>query len=370
MQLNSFESIVLAISVLLLGYLIQSKVRFFKKIYIPAPLIGGIFFAVTLLIFNDVKIGVDYSVIPIFTALFFASIGLRIDKNIFKGNFKNQMIFLVLAIVIAFGQNVISLGLGSILGLAKPEMVASGSLGLIGDNTFVKYISGFDSTYTGLLNSIASLTIIIGTVLGAVIFKILKSKTDTTKTIKLPPAEFNSKEFLTLIFILSACSFIGMLPSKFGIGNLINPAGGAFLSGLIARQLFDMSKVMNIKTPQINLLGNMSLSMLLILNFMSLNIASIGTLKPSIIIIIVVQCLWISLFSLYIVYKLYGKNHLALYAASGIIGFSIGSPASTMSNIQCYTENEGAVPPILFIVPPVGAWMIAVLNTYIAGLFM
>ena len=95
MKFTAIQTVILLIIFLILGYTIKNKTSCLKKYYIPAPLIGGLIFAIILLIANRfTKVDGDFSLTPIFVAGFFGTIGLRINKDAFKKGFKPQIIFL------------------------------------------------------------------------------------------------------------------------------------------------------------------------------------------------------------------------------------------------------------------------------------
>lgn len=374
MKLNVIETLCILMAFLLIGYFIQKKVSILKKYYVPAPLIGGLLLAVILSIVNSYStITLDFSALPIFVAGFFVSIGLRVNIDFFKKGFKWQMIFLGIVVITAFLQNGVSLLIGKIFGKTAAEIVITGSLGLMGDHTVLGTIPEFMAKGKALvpqLTAFSVLALYIATLAGGILFSLFKKNTDLSTNVKIPPAELNPMEFLKILLIFVLGISIALLPGKLGFGKFINPAGGGFLVGLILRAIFDVSKIYEVKLPSVNLIGNYGLSMLLITVFSMFDIRIISKISVYNVILLIIQMAWLMLAAYFVVYKIFKKNALASYVASGLIGFSIGMPASTMSNIQCFSENEGAIPMVLFVVPPVGAWMITVINMYLIPLFL
>ncbi|WP_032123460.1 sodium/glutamate symporter [Clostridium amazonitimonense] len=374
MELSVIQTLALLIAFLIIGYTIKKKVKFLVNNYIPAPLIGGLLFTIVLAIVkNFITIKLNFSALPIFVAGFFLSIGLRIDFNTFKKNIKLQLLFLITAICVALMQNLVSFGIGKIFGKSAYDIVISGSLGLMGDHTLAGIVPEFAKGGKEAVQSLTSfsiLTLYVGTIAGSLLFKKLKTKVDLSGNLRIPAPTFNPMEFLQHALIFVGGVSVALLPNQFGLGKYINPAGGGFILGLILRWFFDSTKVYEVKAPNINLLGNYSLSMLLITVFSMFDITMILKISPYNLLVMIIQLAWLVALSYYVVFKLYKKNPLASYVASGLVGFSFGMPASTMSNIQCMTENEGALPLVLFIVPPVGAWLINIFNSSIIKLFL
>ncbi|MBU3206620.1 hypothetical protein KPL33_06480 [Clostridium algidicarnis] len=374
MELNILQTLSLLIIFLVIGYALQRNVKVLKDNYVPAPVIGGLLFSIILAITkSSFNLKLDFSALPIFVAGFFLSIGLRIDFATFKKNLKLQLLFLVIVIAVALMQNVVSLGIGKIFGKSSYDIMVSGSLGLMGDHTLGGLIPKFLEGGKPAMQSLASFSILslyIGTIVGALFFKKLKNKVDLSKNLRIPSPTFTPPEFLQHILIFVAGIAISLLPTQYGFGKYINPAGGGFILGLILRWIFDASKVYEVKAPNVNLIGNFCLSMLLITTFSMFDITMIFKISLYNLVLMIIQIAWLVLVSYYVVFKLYNKNPLASYVATGLIGFSVGMPASTMSNLQCLTEREGALPIVLFIVPPVGAWLINIFNMFIIKLFL
>ncbi len=374
MELNILQTLSLLIIFLVIGYALQKNVKVLRDNYVPAPVIGGLLFSILLSITkNYFNFKLDFSALPIFVAGFFLSIGLRIDLSTFKKNIKLQLLFLVIVIAVALMQNVVSLGIGKVFGKSSYDIMVSGSLGLMGDHTLGGLIPKFLEGGKPSMQSLASFSILslyIGSIVGGLLFKKLKDKVDLSKNLRIPAPTFTPPEFLQYILIFVAGIAISLLPTQYGLGKYINPAGGGFILGLILRWIFDSTKIYKIKAPNVNLIGNFCLSMLLITTFSMFDITMIFKIRLYNLVLMMIQLAWLIALSYYVVFKLYNKNPLASYVATGLIGFSVGMPASTMSHLQCLTEREGALPIVLFIVPPVGAWLINIFNVFIIKLFL
>ena len=375
MIFNALQTMTVAGLFLLLGYYLQRKGAWLKNFYIPAPFIGGILVAVLLLCLTSVchiKLTLDYSLLPVFIGGFFASIGLRTDVTFLKKGYKGQFVFLGIVIFVALLQNIISLMIAKVCGYNGIQTVIFGSMGLMGDASVIQAVPSLMKTgqaYLGLFNGYSVFGNIFGTILGGSLFILLKKRIQLAPP-QMAPVGFKPYEFTQHLLIFSFTVCLGLLPTQLGLGRWINPAGGSFLVGLIIRQLFELKGKSPIQSPQVNIIGNFCLSVLLILSFMSMDLTTLTKLSVAAILIFALQACLLMAFSYYFVFRLYRKNALAAYVASGLIGFGLGMPASTMSTLQCIGETEGAIPIVLYIVPPVGAWLITVINPFIIKLFL
>ena len=367
---NTIQSIAIILGFLLFGYTLQKRVPGLKANFIPAPFIGGLVCGVILLLLAPyITLQLDTSLMVVFVAGFFASVGLRSNKSVLTRGFGKQMLFLAIVVVLAVLQNIVSIGLAAAFGLSREGALLHGSLAFMGDAGLGSLYKELGGANLPLLGGVSALAVILGTLLGGQVFKLLQSKVDLTGTIRPPAASFGPMELLKYLFIFGLTVGLGFLPMQNGLGQWVTPIGGAFLFGMIIRLVLDKTKWFELQVPHVNLIGNFSLSLFLTFVFATLKWENLMKLSVSSLVITVVQVALVFVVAVFIILKLYGNNALAAYIATGLPGFALGIPASTMSTLQCVTENMGAIPMVLFVVPPVGAWLIAVLNPYIIRLF-
>jgi len=112
MELDSRQTIIVAILVLFLGKYLNQKFNILRKYNIPEPVTGGLvaslFFGLLFLLFNlDIKFSTHYR--DILLIVFFTSLGLSTEvKSIIKGG-KVLLILTVFAIAYIFLQNYIGI---------------------------------------------------------------------------------------------------------------------------------------------------------------------------------------------------------------------------------------------------------------------
>ena len=89
LQIDLYESVGLAVLLLLLGKWLKSKIYFFRKYAIPSPVIGGLLFAFVTLFLQSVHVlsfQFDNTLQSFFMTIFFTSIGFNVSlKLLYKG---------------------------------------------------------------------------------------------------------------------------------------------------------------------------------------------------------------------------------------------------------------------------------------------
>lgn len=370
--LNAAQSVALVLAFLLIGYALQQHVAALKSNYVPAPFLGGLLLALAMLATRPLlNIALDTSLVSIFAAAFFASIGLRMSRSMIVQGLPKMALFLLLVVGVAVAQNILSLLAGTLFGMGPEEILLHGSLVFMGDASLAPLFQqlGGSNDLLPQLGAVSVLAVLAGTLLGGQVFKVLRKKADLSQTLKPPAPNFAPLDLLRYLSVLALSMALGFLPSQLGFGQWVSPVGGAFLAGLLVRFVLDLSKWMEVGLPSVNLLGSVSLSLFLTYIFATMRWQLLFEVAPFGILMVVLNLALLMVVALYASHRIFGKSALTTYIAAGLPGFSIGIPAATMATLQCLQENHGALPLALFIVPPVGAWLITPINPYIVLLF-
>lgn len=112
-SVGTLESFLIAISVLFLGHIINSKLPVLKKYNIPEPIVGGLIVAliITVLHFNNVNLEFSLPLQKTFMLMFFSTVGLAANyTQLMKGGAK-VFVFLAVASVYIIIQNSVGVGL-------------------------------------------------------------------------------------------------------------------------------------------------------------------------------------------------------------------------------------------------------------------
>ena len=117
-------------------------------------------------------------------------------------------------------------------------------------------------------------------------------------------------------------------------------------------------------------IGDISLGIFLSLALMSIQLTQIYSLAIPLIIIVLVQVVFMVLFSIFILFKGLGKDYDAAVMVGGFIGHGLGATPNAMANLDVITKKFGNSPKAYLVVPIVGAFLIDLIGVIIVMSFI
>ena len=133
--LDMYQTAGIAMLLFVLGRFLTTKIEFLRKCCIPAPVVGGLIFALVhlgLYLAGIVEFKFDENVKNFFMTLFFTSVGYTACFRLLKKGGKKVLFFLVLAIVMVCFQNVLSAALAGVFDWDLRLGLCTGSIPMIG----------------------------------------------------------------------------------------------------------------------------------------------------------------------------------------------------------------------------------------------
>jgi ESS family glutamate:Na+ symporter len=233
----------------------------------------------------------------------------------------------------------------------------------------------------------ATLGLIIGGIFGGPTanflikrYKLKPSSNDSDNNITIgakhgtnPKIDYNS--ILTVILALAISIGIGIYLHK--LLELIH-----FTLPLFATCMFGGVLVVNIvpliipklnypvKSPTLAITSDLSLGLFLAMAMMSLKFWEIGNESLFIIINILAQTIAIILFTVFVLFKVLGKNYDAAVISAGYIGSAMGATPTAMANIAAVTKKNGPSEIALAVIPIMGAFIIQVSNAIVINIIL
>ena len=396
MELDSRQTIIVAILVLFLGKYLNKKFGFLRKYNIPEPVTGGLvaslFFGLLFLLFNlDIKFSTTYR--DILLIVFFTSLGLSTEvKSIIKGG-KVLLILTVFAIGYIFFQNYLGILMAKLFDFNPALGILAGSIPLQGGHgnvvSFVPIINEkFDIPSTMEIGMImATFGLIAGGVLGGPVAKYLikkyklkpETKTDDSEiTIgrehgKNLTIDYNSILKVILMLFLSIGGGIYLHEFLDYVNFTLPMFATCMFSGVILAWIvpFIIPKLnCAAKSPTLAITSDLSLGLFLAMAMMALKFWEIGEESLFIIVSILLQTIAILLFTVFVIFRVLGRNYAAAVISAGYIGSAMGATPTAMANMAAVTKEHGPSPVALAVIPIMGAFVIQVSNAFVINIIL
>lgn len=378
MQFNQISTVCLAVVMFFVGKLLVERIRLLNRFCIPAPVVGGLIFAIGVTVLqslNVLQIKLDTSLQSLFMIAFFTTVGLGASFGLIKLGGKLLVIYWVMCGVLAFAQNIIGVSLASVLGLHPLIGVMAGAISMEGGHGAAAAYGqtvealGVPSAVTiGL--AAATFGLVAGGLVGGPIAQYLIRKHDLKPSAEEAeafeadekrPLDYHS--FMFQVLIITVCMAVGVW-----LGELFTAWTGFVLPGYVGamfiavtlRNVIDHMKPDWINMHEINLIGDVSLAIFLSMALMSIKLWELSSLALPLVAIVAVQVAFIVLLAIFVMFRLLGKNYDAAVMVSGFLGHGLGATPNAMANMDAITQRFGPSRKAFLIVPIVGAFLIDV----------
>lgn len=396
-ELDAITTLCLACVLYLIGQSIINHVSILRRICIPAPVIGGLLFSILVAILDSlhiVKIKLDASFIQDFFMLaFFTTIGLGASLKLFKIGGKVMLLYFMFCGIMAICQNIIGVCLAKILNIQPLLGLTAGSMSMEGGHgnaaAYGKTIQdmGIDSAVTAALAA-ATLGLVFGGLIGGPVVKYLIKRYNLTPEHrdesyknygeveynqslhnKFKPTQIFFIQFTILVFCMALGTYIGDTFTHMTGVNIPMYVGSMFVA-VIIRNVSEFAGL-NIVDLKINdQIGDISLGIFLSLALMSIQLTEIYSLAIPLIIIVLIQVVFMVLFSIFVLFRGLGKDYDAAVMVGGFIGHGLGATPNAMANLDVITKKYGSSPKAYLVVPIVGAFLIDLIGVIIVMSFI
>ncbi|MFG0216481.1 sodium/glutamate symporter [Brevibacillus porteri] len=379
LALNQVTTIFLAVALLVLGTFLVRKASFLQKFCIPAPVVGGLLFAIiatALKATGILQITLDTSLQSLFMLTFFTTVGLGASFKLIKLGGKLLVIYWIACGFLALAQNVIGVSLASVFGIHPLIGMMAGAVSMEGGHGAA---GAFGQTLedmgiqSALAVGIAAATfgLVAGGLVGGPTVKYLITKYDlkpteteeVVETVEEKGQAITSNTFFIQVLLITFCMALGTY-----LGELFSTATGFVLPGyvgamfvaVIVRNIVDKLNPKAIDMKSINLISDVTLGIFLSMALMSIKLWEVADLALPMLVIVFVQVVFIVLFGIFVLFRLLGKNYDAAVMVAGFTGHGLGATPNAMANMAAVTGRFGPSRKAYLVVPIVGAFLIDV----------
>lgn len=389
-QLDMYQTLAVAVLVLLLGNYLKKKIYFLQKFCIPAPVIGGLIFAIMTCICyvtGIAEFSFDDTLREVCMVFFFTSVGFQANLKVLKSGGKSLIVFLGLVIVLIILQNLTAVGLAKLLNLNPLIGMCTGSIPMVGGHgtagAFGPVLEDLNiKGATTICTAAATFGLIFGSLIGGPLGKRLIEKhsllnTTANEDDSLLVEDEKKHERHTnmyadavfqLILAIGVGTIFTMLLTKTGLTFPIYI--GAMLAAALMRNICEYTGIATIHMGEINDLGGISLSLFLGMAMITLRLWELASLALPLVILLAAQVLLIIIITYVIEFNIMGRDYDAAILVSGTCGFGTGATPNAMANMQAVCDQYVPSIKAYLLIPLVGSLFADFLNSLVITFFI
>ena len=389
-QLDMYQTLAVAVLVLLLGNFLKKRINFLEKFCIPSPVIGGLLFAIMTCICYTTGIAefsFDDTLREVCMVFFFTSVGFQANLKVLKSGGKSLIVFLGLVVGLILCQNFLAVGMSKVLNLDPLIGLCTGSIPMVGGHgtagAFGPVLEDFNvSGATTLCTAAATFGLITGSLIGGPIGKSLVEKKNLITTAVAEDDSLlveDEKKHTRHTSMYAAAVF--QLILAIGLGTifswLLTKTGmtfpiyiGAMIAAALFRNIGEYSGKFTIYMGEINDIGGICLSLFLGIAMITLKLWQLAALALPLVILLSVQVLLMFIFARFIVFNVMGRDYDAAVLAAGTCGFGMGATPNAMANMQAICDRYAPSVKAYLIIPLIGSLFADFLNSLILTFFI
>ena len=407
-KLDFIQTLAFAGAVLFIGYAIRDFIKPLARYNIPAPVIGGLGVAViawitrkpdTMLFTFDTMLQS-----PLMIA-FFTTIGFGASLSLLRVGGPQVLLLFGVATVFAVLQNVVGVLIAMPFGLNPLFGVLAGSVTLTGGPaTGLAFAPEFEAAGLSGAATVAVASGMAGIVAGGLAggpvgtrlierFRLKSAGHGTTVEAKAasdvieesmgsavelretqPPEDVDEGGYVMLkaVVAILIAMWIGGWVSAWvkSKGVTLPPYIGAMIVAAVIRNVDDFTGVIKLPQRMIDDVGNVALSLFLVMALMTLKLWELAGLALPLLMILVAQVIMVAAFAYWVLFRMMRRDYEAAVISGGFIGFMLGTTANAMANMRSLVERYGPAPRAFLVVPMVGAFFIDFTNAIIITVFL
>ena len=385
-SLDMYQTLGIAVVVLLIGSWLKKRIKFLDKFCVPAPVIGGLLYALIMLVLhvnNVIDFNYDETLKNICMVIFFTSVGFQANIKILKKGGVSLIIFLVIVVGMIFAQNGLSVLIAKFLGMEPMLGLCTGSIPMVGGHgtsgAFGPILEDFGITgATTLCTAAATFGLIAGSLMGGPLGEWLILHKGAMNTMEnTDPSVLIEEEKKHHRKVSNYAGGTYQLAIAIGIGTIISwllsKTGmtfpiyiGAMIVAALMRNIGEASGKITIHMGEINDIGGICLSIFLGIAMITLKLWQLADLALPLILQLLAQLL----VARFVVFNLMGRNFDAAVLSAGTCGFGMGATPNAMANMQVLSEKYAPSVKAYILVPIVGSMFADFLNSLIVTFFI
>jgi ESS family glutamate:Na+ symporter len=384
-SVDIYATLALAAAALIVGHLLTRRIAFLARYSIPDAVVGGMLFALVVTLLRGAgggQVEFDPTLLTPLNVMFFTTVGLSADARALAKGGRLLLLFFAVVAGALLMQNVIGVAMAKAFDLHPAIGLMAGSITLSGGHgTAAAWGTKFleERNLQGIVElGIAAATygLVFGGLLGGPFAEWLmrrhairgtgetKSAADGAGAGNATPAPLTLITLvatLLLIFVSMAIGFA--LYRAIGQGAFTLPSFiWALLVGVVLRNLLSLTGLYQVDDRALEVTGALALSLFLAMIIMTLKLWELVDLAGPILAILLVQTAALLAYVAFVTFRVMGRDYDAVLLSTGHLGFSMGSTATAMVNVQAVADRHGHSPLAFLLIPVMGAFLIDIAN--------
>ena len=385
-----YQTLAAAVVVLMLGRFLRSRVRLLEKFCIPAPVVGGVVFAVftcVCYVTGVAEFAFDDVLKDVCMVFFFTSVGFQANLKVLKSGGRAMVVFLLLVILLIVAQNFVAVGLAGALGVSPLIGLCTGSIPMVGGHgtagAFGPLLEdmGVEGATT-LCTAAATYGLVAGSMMGGPVDKMLIERHHLLDTV-VPEDdsllvedeikhERHASMYPAATFQLILAMGVGTLLSRLlSLTGMTFPIYiGAMIAAACIRNVGEYSGAYTVHMGEINDIGGICLSLFLGMAMITLKLWQLASLAGPLVVLLAGQTVFLLAYVVLVVFNIMGHDYDAAVIVSGTCGFGMGATPNAMANMQVLCEKYAPSVKAYLLIPLVGSLFADFLNSLTITLFI
>ena len=389
-HLDMYQTIAAAVVALMLGKFLRKRVNILERFCIPAPVIGGVVFAVltcVCYVTGIAEFSFDDILKEVCMVFFFTSVGFQANLKVLKSGGKALIVFLGLVIVLIVSQNFLAVGLAKLLHIDVLVGLCTGSIPMVGGHgtagAFGPVLEDFGiEGASTLCTAAATFGLIAGSMMGGPIGKRLIEKKNLLDTVvpeddsllveEEKKHERHASMYPSAVFQLIIAMGLGTIVSRLlSLTGMTFPVYiGAMIVAAFIRNIGEYSGKFTIYMGEINDIGGISLSLFLGIAMITLKLWQLAALALPLLVLLAGQTVLLFVYTNFIVFRVMGSDYDAAVLSAGVCGFGMGATPNAMANMQVLCEKYAPSVKAYLLVPLVGSLFADFINSLAITVFI
>jgi len=395
-EVDAISMLAMSILVLFSGMWLTRLVPLLKNNCIPPAVTGGLLFSLltwALYSLGSIELQFDMQIRDLLLLMFFSTVGLSADVRVLASGGRTLLILVALAGLFLCLQNAVGIAVALGLGVRPGYGLMAGSVSLAGGHgTAAAW--GIEAEAAGLAQAsevgliFATLGLVAGGLVGSPLAQYIirrdglhaDAQATTGQATATTPARPRRALPLAGDPMMPLLSVLLILTVSISIGAGVNTylfSRGLLLPGFLTAMLIAIvfANALNLwgqplDTKTINGIKEFSLNIFLTMSMMTLNLWIITDNFWKLLLVMMLQVLAITIFALFLVYRLTGRNYDAAVMTAGFVGLGLGATPVALANMDAITRNYGPSMKAFIVIPIIGAFFIDLLNAGVINFFI